>query len=108
MRAEALLLFLAQVLSARGTMLHALLCRALSCSAGLYNKVCTAGEQAFILGKGGWHSVPQQDSGLLHMLPDHTIQQSVYISGCLGSSLQNLLQVVFMQPGIHLKQCDLA
>ena len=32
-------------------------------------------------------SVPQQDRGLLYMLPDHTVQYGVYIPGSPGSCL---------------------
>ena len=42
------------------------------------------------------------------MLPNHTVQQGVHVTGSPGSSLQHLLQVVFVQPGVHFKQCKLA
>lgn len=32
-------------------------------------------------------SVPEQDRGLLYMLPDHTVQYGVYIPGSPGSGL---------------------
>lgn len=36
---------------------------------------------------GAGCSVPQQDGGLMYMLPDHTVQQGVHITGGPGSSL---------------------
>lgn len=52
-------------------------------------------------------SLPQQRDDLVHVVMHHPVQHSVDVLAGLAGSLDDLLQVVLVQPRVHLQQGNL-